>query len=290
MSCPELDFAEVPKYLIYGLADPRSGEIRYIGKSCSGLQRPKQHTRARGLALKTHNARWVKSLVEQGLEPVIEILDWRQDDSELGALEMQHIKQFRESGAKLTNITDGGDGGLAGVKHSLETKRKMSTSRGGADSELEKKVCDMYLGGASTAKIHKEIGVPRNSAWNILKRNGIEFRHRTAHRLKVNDDMRKKLAEMYMSNMSVVEISAAVGFSKSVINRALRKEIQESPETGLCMRNRVKETFSDEQKRDVIRKRQEGMTYAQLSSLFECSDKKIRNILKVLKKDIYEQL
>lgn len=31
------------KFLIYGLTDPITDELRYIGRSSSGLNRPRQH-------------------------------------------------------------------------------------------------------------------------------------------------------------------------------------------------------------------------------------------------------
>ena len=31
------------KFLIYGLVDPRDGQLRYVGKSTSGLRRPRSH-------------------------------------------------------------------------------------------------------------------------------------------------------------------------------------------------------------------------------------------------------
>lgn len=32
------------RFLIYGLVDPRTNEVRYVGRSSSGLVRPKHHS------------------------------------------------------------------------------------------------------------------------------------------------------------------------------------------------------------------------------------------------------
>jgi plastocyanin domain-containing protein len=104
------------------------------------------------------------------------------------------------------------------MKHSLETKRKMSRSRGGASPELEKKVCDMYSSGISTAEIHKLLGVPRNSAWKILKRNGVQTRdHKTV--ISHSPEKWKEVSHMLDLGMEKKDIMVAAGVGKHFVAR-----------------------------------------------------------------------
>lgn len=214
------EVAKTPQFLIYGLFDPRTSEIRYVGKSESGLTRPKQHLGK--LKGKTKNINWIKSLREDGLTPVIQVLDWTDSPERLSAMEMHYISVFKAQGAKLNNHTDGGEG-LHGHKHSLETRRKISRSRHGADSDLETKVCELYKSGHSTKEIYDLIGVPRNSAWKILRRNGVELRHRTDSRRAIQGKDEEVVMSLYAQGRRVADIQAELGFSRGAIVMFLRR-------------------------------------------------------------------
>lgn len=60
------------EFLIYALKCPKTGDYKYIGKSSSGLTRPKTH-----LVL-SHNESvrlWVEELREEGLCPLIDVIE-----------------------------------------------------------------------------------------------------------------------------------------------------------------------------------------------------------------------
>jgi hypothetical protein len=63
-------------YLIYALVDPRTKVIRYVGKSTSGLKRPKRHLQPWILEKEkqTRRVKWIKSLLSAGVTPEIEVL------------------------------------------------------------------------------------------------------------------------------------------------------------------------------------------------------------------------
>ncbi len=110
---------------VYALCDPRTLELRYIGKSMSGVLRPRRHTSPCELKAGTHKNNWVKQLRSIGMRPLVVILDLCQTPDELIRREIERIKQFRAEGAPLTNLTDGGEG-TAGHKRSPETRMRMS--------------------------------------------------------------------------------------------------------------------------------------------------------------------
>lgn len=98
------------KYLIYGLVDPRTEEVRYIGKSCSGFIRIRQHFSATQLHDKTKKINWLKSLLELGLLPKPIILAECTSKEQLPELEVKFIAEYRAQNFNLLNMTSGGDG------------------------------------------------------------------------------------------------------------------------------------------------------------------------------------
>lgn len=165
------------RHLVYALVDPRSGQWRYIGKSCSGLRRPQEHVRACFLRSSTHKNNWVKSLLAQGLEPQIEVLEELQGPDRLADAEMEWIAAARRAGCQLTNETDGGDG-LWGRKHTLATRLKMSCVRGGFTPEQRAQAVQLYGSGLSTHCVAERLGTGPKVMWRILKMEGVQLRPR----------------------------------------------------------------------------------------------------------------
>lgn len=129
---------KVSKFLIYALVDPRTKEWRYIGKSSSGLTRAQAHRWPSILkrTAKTHCTCWVKSLMSQGLEYEIVVLEEFENAEKLNEAETEWIAEARRLGVPLTNHTDGGEG-VSGYKATEETKRKLSKSLKGRTHSIE---------------------------------------------------------------------------------------------------------------------------------------------------------
>ena len=96
-----------PQFLIYGLVDPISLLIRYVGLSSSGLGRPRSH-RHKAQNEKTHCRRWVRKLQASGLDYIIVVLEEIEDPIRLAAAECWWIAYGKASGWPLTNIAEGG--------------------------------------------------------------------------------------------------------------------------------------------------------------------------------------
>lgn len=118
--------------LVYGLRDPRTSKIRYVGKSARGIRRAREHICPRYLRGNNHRVNWIKQLLAQGLVYEIEILDEPTRDN-LAEQERWWIARGRQQGWPLTNATLGGDGGdtFSGKKHSPETIEKMRRAQAG---------------------------------------------------------------------------------------------------------------------------------------------------------------
>jgi hypothetical protein len=93
--------------IIYGLVDPETREVRYVGKTTDLRRRLYDHLRATD---ESYRGRWIRSLLAKGVTPATVILadvpddDWQQ-------AERDWIAHFETGGARLTNGSDGGRGG-----------------------------------------------------------------------------------------------------------------------------------------------------------------------------------
>jgi hypothetical protein len=118
---------------VYGLTDPRTGKIHYVGATRLGHSRPSANWTPSALAVELNEAKrmWLEEVREIGT-PGILILE-RIDSPkpyDLGAAEKRWILALREQGHPLTNISPGGDG-FPGYVHSADTRRKISEAKQG---------------------------------------------------------------------------------------------------------------------------------------------------------------
>lgn len=147
------------KFLIYALTDPRTDEVRYIGKSTSGLKRPKEHLRPTQLKPNTHKTRWIRQLLTQGLKPKIQILEEFSTGDDLNYAECFWIAQGRGLEWKLTNATKGGDGQSKGYAPSEETRAKMREALA-SDPILVERAQQLYVEEQRAARdVAKALGV-----------------------------------------------------------------------------------------------------------------------------------
>ena len=116
------------QFIIYGLTDPDTNEVRYVGKSASGLDRPREHKKPCNLETETHKNHWIKSLMNQGKTYGIKVIEEVTNPDLLSDREIYWIATYKQSGVKLTNGTDGGEGAL-GREVKEETKKIMSEKR-----------------------------------------------------------------------------------------------------------------------------------------------------------------
>lgn len=120
--------------LIYGLIDPDTREMRYVGSSTVGLQRPRQHFLPCAYLKSTRRVyRWMSESISQGKIPEVVILDFVPESENLIRVEDGWIKYFRAIGCRLTNSTGSAGGtGMTGNSHSQETREKISRSKKGS--------------------------------------------------------------------------------------------------------------------------------------------------------------
>jgi DNA-binding NarL/FixJ family response regulator len=122
--------------VVYGLYDPRTDALRYIGQTTKTLkQRLWGHVCGHNLARSLYSARWLAQLRQLGLDPHIWPLAEAGSRKELNVLEMKFIAEARLRGERLTNITDGGEG--HSTPHSVETRAKIAAAHKGRPKSVE---------------------------------------------------------------------------------------------------------------------------------------------------------
>lgn len=90
---------------IYGLYDPRTGALRYIGKAKDPEKRLSSHLRPSSLGRPFPVAAWCRELLAVGLRPRLEVLTWARD---WHIAERRLIAAHRAAGIDLLNVADGG--------------------------------------------------------------------------------------------------------------------------------------------------------------------------------------
>lgn len=114
--------SSVSDRLVYGLIDPVTQQLRYVGLTTRGAVRIAYHQRWSKRDDRTRRASWIRSLRRRGLAPDWCVLEQCDTDEQLGAAERYWISYYRRRGFDLTNLKDGGFGG----RHSPATIRKIS--------------------------------------------------------------------------------------------------------------------------------------------------------------------
>lgn len=102
----------VKKIYIYVLIDPKTEYIRYVGNTINPTKRLQNHIR-RSKYLKYHSAVWIKSLLDNGLQPIMNIIEIA-DENTWEVREKYWIDFYRNQPYELTNILDGGQGAHGG--------------------------------------------------------------------------------------------------------------------------------------------------------------------------------
>jgi len=155
---------------IYGLIDPRTNEIRYIGYTPDPNKRLKGHLYNCRWE-KTHKANWIKSLLKLGLKPEMIILQ-EVPESEWQIAEQAWIRFGWEEGWRLTNGTMGGDG-ILGHIFSEESLQKMSDAKKGNKSragmsnsdEHKRKIGEAHKGKVVSEETRRKISEACRKRW-----------------------------------------------------------------------------------------------------------------------------
>lgn len=199
--------------VLYALADPESGEIRYIGKTTSSLaSRLQSHLyRARRGKDGSPKGKWIERLIEKGGRPAIFKVEEIGDTEDWAQRERACIRRHRDSGFNLLNVSDGGNG-----SHKIDSR-----------VELTEEVVSM-LGVEADSVIAERLGVSRKAVTYHREKLAIPASHNRArntspppmgghNRLDLPKDIISQIG-----TMSDAKLAKAAGCSKTVIARRRR--------------------------------------------------------------------
>lgn len=165
---------------IYGLHDPDSGELRYVGKANDAQKRLKTHLFERVMNRPVN--RWVKSLVAQGKAPKLLVLE-RVPADQWEEAERRLIAEHRKTG-RLLNLADGG----AMPSQTKEQRRKAAKASNQAQQQKSPEWRRWVRAKQDLARLHTK----------FLKEGGSSLKHAAALRFWMRIDAAKN-PELYGS-------------------------------------------------------------------------------------------
>jgi NUMOD3 motif len=179
---------------IYGLVDPRTDEVRYIGKSmiCPWGRYRKHLFEALSENKAGHKCNWIRHLDGIGLRPKLLIIEQEVEEDEINDRERWWVLFGRSCGWDLTNGTTGGEGSVRWSSDSKENLRQALRGRQFSEAHIE------ALRKASTGRRHSPETIAKIVAKNKGRKLSPEHReafsqywtgktHSDEHRRKVSE-------------------------------------------------------------------------------------------------------
>jgi len=197
------------EHKVYQLIDPRTNEIRYVGRTNQKLSnRLKRHLTAKD---KSHRVNWITNLRNEGLEPIIELICETPSFEKVCELEYYYITKYKDEGFNLVNMTDGGDGSI-GFTHDNETKIKLSQQ---TTKRMENPEVKEHL-----SNVMSEIWENRSDE-DKLKNQLNQKGRRNIHQLTIEGEFIKEW-------VSLREIERELGYFRANISPCLKGEFKQA--------------------------------------------------------------
>ncbi len=204
------------KVFIYVLLDPLTKEVRYVGKTINSRQRLRKHLTRRE---NNHKHSWVKSLRTKGLKPIMAIIEELEveADEQWQPAEQWWIERLRNAGCQLTNLNDGGKGG---IRPSEETRARMRAAHLGKAMPTETR--------AKISNAHK--GVAKSVSTRLkFSRRMIGWKPDAATRQKMAENARRLMTP---ERTAILKAASSTPEARAKMAAALTGKKQ-SPETKL---------------------------------------------------------
>lgn len=201
--------------VIYGLVDPRTNQLRYIGQTRRKLEkRLSQHITAAKRGTSLHSSAWIRGLVDGGLSPecfVVETL-YNQDDA--NSAEQFWIEYFKFIGCDLVNRAIGG-GQVRGWRHTTEQREKWRRERSGVNAPR--------YGQPKTPEEIAKLSASMKAVWQRQPHPNIGMKHSEETRIKIREG-RAKNPPKYSSESISRRMAGAIAYAALPEVRAFRRE------------------------------------------------------------------
>lgn len=200
---------------VYSLNDPITNEIRYIGYTSSSLkERLRCHIKDMNFKnVNCHKNKWIRKLKLNNLLPIINLIYDNLNREDAIKKEIELISYYKSINYRLTNSTNGGEGG-AGYRFSDKQKKEQSNRQIGkklppCSEERKRKISEANKG----RKMTKE---------QVEKMKG----------RKVSEETRKKFSKIHKGKKLSEETKKRMGLARKLEwDNGLRKGKIPSEET-----------------------------------------------------------
>lgn len=228
---------------IYALVDPRSGEVRYIGKTSNRKRRLSKHiSESRFFRNRSpHKENWIRELIREDMLPEYLLLEAGYGPN-WGVSERAWIEKYNIHG-RLTNQSQGGEG-TEGSSLSREARIKIGNAHRGKKLSPEHKSAFIKAGKSEKAKENWLISIkskpPRKISEehrrilvevNTGKKMSEESRAKMRGRIKSEDEIRRmSLAKSHpvrcVETGEVFKNAKTTGISRGVSKTAINQSIK----------------------------------------------------------------
>jgi len=183
-------------YYIYGLIDPLTNELRYVGKSVNPKNRLRRHISDRNLH-DSYKDRWIRKLLNINEKPILIIIDEISDNWQFW--ETFYISYFKCIGCTLTNGTKGGDEppSTKGRKHTDFSKQKMSETKKG-------KPPAWWVSGTTRSEQHK-LNLSRSCKGRTSPNKGKKYSDEFKNKLAKASTTKKTVLQFDLNDMLIKE-------------------------------------------------------------------------------------
>lgn len=194
---------------IYGLIDPYSFKVRYIGKTVRLKERLQNQLNEKANTYRSH---WLQHLKSKGKKPIQVVLQTLDDSEDWQAAEIKWISIAKKYNWPLVNCTDGGDGVLNLSGESKARMIKTWRGRKHKPESIEK------MRQANIGKKHSDDHKKHMS--NIMKGRKIEWTDKISEANKKFDPVLMQIVkEDLKAGMMVKDIAKKFGVHRGTITK-----------------------------------------------------------------------
>lgn len=257
---------------IYGLTDPDTQMVRYVGKAENPKRRLQQHLAPFHLKFKTKKNSWIKSLLAEGKNPELILLS-EVEESEANAEERRIISLLKDCGFDLTNGTNGGDGGAVTDPEAKERIRQAHIGRVTSDETKAKMSAAQKKRYEDPAEIEKQRQIALKAGCEPPHVRGSEVPNSI-----FTEELVAEIRRKMRSGASLTVLAREIGCSTPAVQKAATGKSWAHVDEQVYIpgpRNKL----TDEDKREIYSLLKEGkLSQAEIARRFNVAQSHISNI------------